>query len=444
MKKNDIISVAAGDYNEQAAAVCKHEGFVVFVKEMMLGEVAEIRLEKVSERHAFGRIVTMINPSPKRITARCPIAYKCGGCQLQHMSYDAQLEFKKNHVQSLFKRHLALDIDPEILGMEDPWFYRNKTQVPFEITKRTIDYGFYRAHTHDILPFTTCYIQSDESNTILLDIKHFYDANAIKPTGLRTVLIKKAFSTGELMLVFISRKDSLPAQNQLIEELMKKHPSIKSIVLNVNTREDNVTLGDRYISLTPQSVITDHLSGLKFEISTASFFQVNPVQAEKLYAKALEFAQIKSTQTVLDLYCGIGAIALLAAQKAKAVIGVEIVSEAIEDAKRNASLNQIENVEFMKADSGEAIKTLIETKRKIDLVFVDPPRKGLDETTRNAILELKAKKVVYISCDPGTLVRDLKILSTLYKIEKVSLTDMFPQTTHVEIVVLMSRVEKQV
>jgi len=437
MNKNDIIAVAASDYNESAFAVCKNEGFVVFVKDMMIGEVAEVRIEKVSERHAYGRIHKLIDPSPSRITPRCPLASKCGGCQIQHMNYEAQLDFKKKHVMSLFKRNLNLDINPIIHGMEDPWFYRNKTQVPFDVTKRTIDYGFYRSHTHDILPFTTCYIQSDESNAILLDIKRFYDASAIKPNGLRTVLIKKAFSTGELMVVFVSRKETLPNQKQLLEELMASHPQIKSVVLNVNTREDNVVLGDKYIPLTPQTVITDTLGGLKFEISAASFFQVNPVQAAVLYESALSLAKISKKDTVLDLYCGIGTIALLAASKAKTVIGVEIVKDAIEDASRNAALNGISNVQWIHADAGSAVKTLIENKTKIDVLVVDPPRKGLDESTRQAILTLKAPKVVYVSCDPGTLVRDLKILSDLYSIEKIELTDMFPQTVHVETVVLL-------
>jgi len=438
MNKNDIIAVAASDYNEQAFAVCKNEGFVVFVKDMMIGEVAEINIEKVSERHAYGRIHKLVDPSKDRVVPRCPLASKCGGCQIQHMSYEAQLDFKKKHVTSLFKRNLNLDIDPVIHGMDDPWFYRNKTQVPFDVTKRTIDYGFYRSHTHDILPFTTCYIQSDESNSILLDIKRFYDASAIKPNALRTVLIKKAFSTGELMVVFVSRKDSLPNQKQLLEELTRDHPMIKSFVINVNTREDNVVLGDTYIPLTKQTVITDTLGGLKFEISAASFFQVNPIQAAVLYESALSVAKVGPKDTVLDLYCGIGTIALLAASKAKKVIGVEIVKDAIEDASRNAALNGISNVEWIQADAGKAVETLIENKTKIDVLVVDPPRKGLDETTRKAILTLKAPKVVYVSCDPGTLVRDLKILSELYSIEKIELTDMFPQTVHVESAVLLT------
>ena len=239
------------------------------------------------------------------------------------------------------------------------------------------------------------------------------------------------------MVVFVSRKDSLPNQKQLLEELTRDHPQIKSFVINVNTREDNVVLGDTYIPLTKQTVITDTLGGLKFEISAASFFQVNPIQAAVLYESALSLAKVGPKDTVLDLYCGIGTIALLAASKAKKVIGVEIVKDAIEDAKRNATLNNITNVEWIQADAGKAVESLIENKTKIDVLVVDPPRKGLDETTRQAILTLKAPKVVYVSCDPGTLVRDLKILSEHYSIEKIELTDMFPQTVHVETVVLL-------
>lgn len=439
MHKNDLIAITAIDYNDQAYAVCRHEGFVVFVKDLMIGETAEVRIEKVSERHAFGRIQTLVTISLDRVQPRCPLASKCGGCQIQHMSDKTQLGFKKNHVISLFKRHLNLDIDPVIHGMDDPWFYRNKTQVPFEVTKRTIDYGFYRAHSHDILPFNTCYIQSDESNAILLAIKNFYDAQTIKPTGLRTVLIKKAVKTNDLMVVFVSRKEKLPNQEHLIQTLTKDFPQIKAILLNVNTREDNVILGDKTISLTPQSVITDELGGLSFEISAESFFQVNPSQAEVLYQSALTMAKLTKKDTVLDLYCGIGTIALLAAQKAKKVIGVEIVPEAIEDAKRNAILNKADNVEWLCADAGEAAKTLIDQETKIDVLVVDPPRKGLDDSTKKAILALQPKKVVYVSCDPGTLVRDLKELSSQYDIKNVELTDMFPQTVHIETVVLMSR-----
>lgn len=439
MKRNDLMNLTAIDYTENALGVAKIDGFVVFVNGLMVGETAVVRIEKVTAHHAFGTVTELITTSPDRVIPRCPIADQCGGCQLQHMSPSHQLAFKKSHVQSLFKRHLDLDIDPVIHGMDDPWFYRNKAQVPFEVTKRSLNYGFYRSRSHDILPFETCFIQSDESNRILRFIADFYDGKAILPTGLKTVLVKKARKTGELMVVLISCKPKLPNQTVLVQSLQTAFPAIKAIILNVNTRNDNVILGDEYISLTPQTVITDELGGLRFEISAPSFYQVNPIQAEVLYGSALRLANLSKDDTVLDLYCGIGTIALSAAQHVKTVIGVEIIEAAIEDAKRNAALNNISNVRWMVGDAGQAVQSLLEEKLPVDAVIVDPPRKGLDAQTKQALLTLLPKKIIYVSCDPGTLVRDLQELSTNYVVKDVELTDMFPQTVHVECVVLMSR-----
>jgi 23S rRNA (uracil1939-C5)-methyltransferase len=290
------------------------------------------------------------------------------------------------------------------------------------------------------LPFETCYIQSDESNQILRFIADFYEGKAIQPTGLKTVLIKKARSSRELMVVLISAKPKLPNQASLVESLLKQFPTIKSIILNVNTRTDNVILGDEYIPLTPQTTITDELNGLRFEISAPSFYQVNPIQAEVLYESALRLAKLTKKDTVLDLYCGIGTIALRAAQKVKSVIGVEIVESSIEDAQRNAQLNDITNVRWIVGDAGQAVQALMEEGLPIDAVIVDPPRKGLDLLSKQALLTLLPKKIIYVSCDPGTLVRDLKELSEAYTIKSVELTDMFPQTVHVETVVMLSRI----
>lgn len=443
MNRNDLLTLTAMDYTEHALGVAKIDGFVVFVNGLMLGESGIVRIEKVTAHHAFGTLTELITSSPDRVNPRCPIADQCGGCQLQHMNADHQRLFKKRHVQSLFKRQLNIDIDPIIHGMEDPWFYRNKSQVPFDVTKRTLTYGFYRPRSHDILPFETCFIQSEESNRILRFIADFYDGKAIQPTGLKTVLIKKARSTGELMVVLVSAKPKLPNQVVLVESLQKHFPTIKSVILNVNPREDNVILGDEYIPLTPSTTITDELNGLTFEISAPSFYQVNPAQAEVLYASALRLANFSKNDTVLDLYCGIGTIALSAARVVNSVIGVEIVEAAIEDAKRNATLNAITNVRWIMGDAGEAVQTLLNEGLTIDAVIVDPPRKGLDALSKTALLTLLPKKIIYVSCDPGTLVRDLKELSEQYTIEGVELTDMFPQTVHVECAVLMSRVKRE-
>ncbi len=437
MNRNDLLTLTAIDYTESAVGVAKIDGFVVFVNGLMVGESAIVRIEKVTAHHAFGSVTELITPSPDRVIPRCPIADQCGGCQLQHMSASHQLAFKKAHVQSLFKRQLDLDIDPVIHGMDDPWFYRNKSQVPFDVTKRSLTYGFYRPRSHDILPFETCFIQSDESNQILRLIADFYAGKAIQPTGLKTVLIKKARSSGELMVVLISAKPKLPNQTALVETLLKQFPTIKSVILNVNSRTDNVILGDEFIPLTPQTTITDELNGLRFEISAPSFYQVNPIQAEVLYDSALRLAKLTKKDTVLDLYCGIGTIALSAAKKVKAVIGVEIMEAAIDDAQRNATLNGITNVRWIVGDAGIAVQTLMDEGLAVDAVIVDPPRKGLDAPSKQALLTLLPKKIVYVSCDPGTLVRDLKELSEHYTVKAVELTDMFPQTVHVESVVLL-------
>jgi len=440
MQKNETLTLTAIDYTEQAHAVCKLEGFVVFVPGMMINEVAEVLILKVNKNLAYGKVLKLIKAHPTRQMPLCPIADKCGGCQLQHMTYDHQLEFKANHVKSLFKRNLNYEgpFDP-IEGMDNPWYYRNKAQVPFDATG-TINYGFYRAHSHDLLPMEKCYIQNEDSNAILKEIKAFYIKHSVTTDQIRTVLIKKGFVSQELMVILVVRSEDLPQKDQLAKHLQTKFKTLKAILLNINTREDNVILSDEYISLTQNTTIKDTLGHLTFQISAPSFYQVNPTQAEKLYAKALDFAQLKGTETLLDLYCGVGTIALFASHKVKNVIGVEVVQAAIEDAKINASLNKINNVEWLCADAGQAVEELSERKLQPDIVIVDPPRKGLDETTRQAILKLLPEKLVYVSCDPGTLVRDIKTLSEAYTVQKVGCVDMFPQTFHVETVVLMTRV----
>jgi len=436
MKKNDVLVLTAIDYTEKAQAVCKTDNMVVFVSEMMIGEIAEVLILKVNTNVAYGKIQKLLNASPDRVAPRCPIATQCGGCQLQHMSPSHQLSFKENHVKQLFKRNLDYTEDFDaILGMDDPWYYRNKSQVPYEV--ETNSFGFYRAHSHTILPFESCFIQSEDSNRILKSIQDFYQERHLKADNLKTVLIKKGFKTQELMAILIVKNTRLPLKEDLTQFLQKEYPSLKAILLNINNREDNVVLGDRYIPLTIHESIQDELSGLKFNISAPSFFQVNPLQTEKMYGRAINYAALKKTDTVLDLYCGLGTIASFAALKAKKVIGVEVLEQAIEDAKANAELNQLTNLEWIVGDAASATQTLIENKQKVDVVIVDPPRKGLDAVTLEAILTLKPKRLVYVSCDPGTLVRDLKVLQGSYQIEKVGCVDMFPQTVHVETVTLL-------
>ena len=439
MQKNERLILTAVDYSEQGVAVCKHEGFVVFVKGMLVGEVADVLIMRVNTRQAFGRLMEVIEPSKDRVVPRCPIAYQCGGCQLQHMSAEHQAEFKHKHVTHLFDRQFATH--PEVLpiiSMEDPWFYRNKSQVPFEV-KEELEYGYYRAHSHTILPFETCFIQNDESNQILKFIKDFYFEQNVKPVDLRHVLIKKAFASEQLMVILVHKTKTLPLMNELTSALLTQFPKIKAIVLNVNKKDDNVILGDKFIPLTLESTIEDRLGDFTFKISPSSFYQVNPVQAKVLYDHAVMFAQLKGTETVLDLYSGIGTISLFLAKQAKKVYGIEINPQAIEDAKTNAELNKLSNVEFLVGDAKEAVRYFIEEKIQLDVILVDPPRKGLDKDTLDAIKTLSPDRVVYVSCDPSTLVRDCKLLEETYKVEMIQPVDMFPQTYHVEAIILMTR-----
>ena len=440
MEKNEILRLTAVDYTEQGLAVCKVDGFVVFVKDMLVGEEADVQLLKVNKKLAYGRVKEFITKSKDRVVPTCPIAYSCGGCQVQHMSYEHQLCFKHNHVKHLFDRSFEqkFDILP-VIGMENPWMYRNKSQVPFE-TKKGLTYGFYRSHSHDILPFETCFIQNDDSNKILAFIKDFYVEHEVTPEDLRHVLIKKGIVSEEIMVVFIHKNKHLPLQDKIVEALKETFPNIKAILLNVNPADDNVILGKKTIQLTKESKITDQLGDFTFQISANSFYQVNPVQAKKLYETAIDFANIQSHEIVLDLYCGIGTIALFASEKAKKVYGAEINPQAIDDARINAEINNISNIEFVVADAAIATKMLVENNVKMDVIVVDPPRKGLDQDTIDAIKTLEPSRLVYVSCDPSTLVRDCVLLQDKYNIERIQPVDMFPQTFHVETVVLMSRI----
>lgn len=434
MKKNEILTLQAIDYNEKGLAVCKQDSFVIFVDQLLLNEVAKVRIEKVNSSYAFGKIVEILEPSKNRVSPQCPIFKLCGGCQLQHMSYEAQLEFKKNHVENLLQRSIDSKLKVEsIIGMEHPNHYRNKSIVPFN---EKGDYGFFRAHSHDIVPFKSCLIQSEDADEILSFIQTFYQKNHLTFDNIRNILIKKAFKTNELMLVLVVRKKKIALKEEFIEALVKNFPSLKSIQLNINNRDDNVILGQEFEVIYGQDHITDTLDGLNFEISAASFYQVNPVQTVSLYHKAIEYANLTKDKTVLDLYCGIGTISMFAARCAKEVIGVEVIPEAIEDAKRNAELNGLTNLSFICKDAKDAFSQL---DRKIDVVIVDPPRKGLSVETLNSILDLAPETLIYVSCDPGTLTRDLKGLTQTYKIEKITCVDMFPNTYHVECVASLTR-----
>lgn len=440
MKKNDKIIGICTSYTHEGHGVVKIDGFPLFVKNMMVNEEAEIIATMVKKNYGFGRVVRLIQSSDQRVTPKCSLAKVCGGCQLQHMSALEQASFKHQKVKDVITRigKLSVEVEP-ILSMEYPFSYRNKGQIPVGMQQGQAVCGFYRIHSNEIIDMKTCPIQSDQINIVLEQIRKFIVKYPSVAKPMRHLLIKHAFHTNEVMVVFIARKGEIENLTPFMKDLVHEVPNIKSIILNINTRDDNVILGQREIVLYGNRTITDTIHDLSFCISSKSFYQVNPIQTEILYGKVLEFAQLNGTETVLDLYCGVGTISMFLAQKAKQVIGIEIVPQAIEDAKRNVQLNNLTNIEFVCSDVAEYATKLSQSNHFPDVIVVDPPRKGCDQETLDSIVKMQPKKMIYVSCDPATLARDLRILEDNgYYTKKIQPVDMFPQTFHVENVVLLT------
>lgn len=444
MKKNEHVTGTCLNYTFEGLGVVKVDGFPLFVKDMLVGERGEIVVTQVRKSFGYGRLLKLEVTSPERVVPPCPIFKQCGGCQLQHFSLAELQRFKTQRVKDAIERIGGLDCRVEdAMMMDEDWYYRNKGQVPVGVDKsgKTVC-GFYRINSNDIIDMDECLIQHELINKSVQCMKGLIEefGNA---ELFRHLLVKVGFSTGEVMVVFIVREKKVKELTQMAERLVAKVPEVKSVILNLNQRNDNVILGEEEVLLYGEPVIRDELDGLSFEISSKSFYQINPVQTVKLYNKAVEFADLSRDDEVVDLYCGIGTITQFMARKAGHVQGIEVVAAAIEDAKRNAVRNGIGNVDFVCADAGEYAERIAAEGKRVDVVCVDPPRKGCDQKTLDAILTIDPKRIVYVSCDPSTLARDLKFLSgNGYGVEKVQPVDMFPWTYHVESVVLMSRVEK--
>lgn len=434
MKKNDKFIGKCESYTFEGLGVIKHDNMPVFVKNMILNEVGEIVITKVLKNYAFGRCLNLIEKSENRVEPKCPLSKQCGGCQLQHMSNNEQKAFKKQRVQDCITRIAKLDLQVEdVISMENPYYYRNKGQIPVGVKDDQVCTGFYRIHSNDIIDMNECMIQHESINEILQSTKKLIQTYK-NGEYFRHLLIKVGFITKQIMIVFIVNNENVPHLDQMIQEL-SKNEHVQSIILNINQRNDNVILGEKEILVYGNKTIQDKLHDLTFNISSKSFYQVNPVQTLKLYDTAVEYAQLTGNETVIDLYCGIGTISQFMAKKAKHVIGIEIVEDAIKDAKINAKNNNINNIEFYCSDAGEFAKKLAAQNYKPDVVSVDPPRKGCDQLTLDSILTMDPKRIVYISCDPSTLARDLKYLSEHnYQVEKVQPVDMFPHSFHVETV----------
>ena len=435
------------DLSFEGKGVVKLSYGTVFVDGLFPGEEAEIEIQYKRAGSYFGKVHRLIKKSPDRIQPLCGVCTACGGCQFQQYSYEAQLKYKTNKVKDAFRRHLKQEVKVEdALGMDNPYEYRNKIQVPIGRDPHGhIVSGFYRSGTHKIIPIEKCYIECSKASDIIQVFKtllkefHYEPYNEDTGYGLfRHILIRTSYHYDDVMVTLVTTQDEFKGRNNFVKEFIKRCPNIKSLVQNINKRDTNVILGEKERILFGSGHIKDSILGVDFLISSKSFFQVNPVQVEVLYSKAIEFAKLNKDETIFDAYCGIGTISLIASKQVKKVVGVEIVKEAIIDAKKNAKLNKIENAEFVCGDAGEAFKDLVNNKVKFSTVFVDPPRKGLDEKFIKTLLELKPEKVVYVSCEPETLARDIALLSIDYEIKKIQPVDMFCQTFHVETVCALS------
>ena len=435
------------DLSFEGKGVVKLSYGTVFVDGLFPNEEAEIEIQYKRAGNYFGKVYRLISKSIDRIQPKCGVCTACGGCQLQQLSYSAQLAYKKRKIEDALRRHNLKNIEVlPVIGMENPYQYRNKIQVPIGRDPHGhIVSGFYRQGTHKIIPIDQCMIEDERSSKIISTIKQLMKEFKYSPydedqqTGLvRHVLIRTSKHYDEIMITLVTRLDEFKGKTNFVKEIVKRCPSISTIIQNINSRDTNVILGEKERVLYGTGHIKDSILGVNFLISSKSFFQVNPIQVEKLYQSALDLAKITSNSRVFDAYCGIGTISLIAAKKAQSVVGVEIVKEAIIDAKKNAKLNQINNAEFFVGDAGEIYSKLRHQRREFDCVFVDPPRKGLSEQFIKSLLEEQPPKICYVSCDPETLCRDLKLLSGKYEISKIQPVDMFPMTFHVETIAGLS------
>lgn len=493
-QKNDLVELTITDMDNEGMGIGKTNGYTLFVKDTVPGDVIEAVITKCKKNYGYGRLMKLLTASPYRVEPKCEHHKVCGGCQLQAISYEKQLEFKQNKVRNNLIRlggfseeEIDALMEP-IVGMEEPFRYRNKAQFPFGKDKQgnTVT-GFYAARSHQIVPNTDCILGVEENKEILEIILETMKETGVTPydeaTGkgiLRHVLIRYGFVTGEIMVCFVINAKKLPAAEVFVGKLCKLK-GMTSISVNYNMKNTNVIMGDEGKTLWGQDYITDYIGEIKYQISPLSFYQVNPAQTKKMYEKALEFAGLTGKETVWDLYCGIGTISLFLAKKAKKVYGVEIVPQAIEDARNNAKINGITNATFFvgKAEevvpefygrgvgangegtesgsavsageanvtgteSGSAVSTgeakKDEDMRHPDVIVVDPPRKGCDEALLSTIVEMGPERLVYVSCDSATLARDLKFLAgNGFKLEKVQAFDNFCMGSHVETVCLLSK-----
>lgn len=442
----EIIEYTITGQGQGGSGVGKYEGFTVFTPFAVSGEKVEVEVKHVKKTYAHAKLLRILTPHSDRITPQCPIFHQCGGCQTQHLSYEAQCREKRQHVIDCFARIGGLKdvvIHP-VLGMKHPWEYRNKVAIPFGVRQGKVVAGFYASQSHHIIDMDDCFIQHPVMNRVISKIKEFVKMYRIpvyderKHQGiLRHVVLRMGVNTGEMMVVFVLNGDQLPYEDEIIHALREQFPQIESILLNQNTKKTNVILGPTNRLLWGREVIYDTIGSLRFSISPHSFFQINATQTKVLYDQVLQYAQLTMKEIVVDAYCGIGTIALYLAQHAKKVYGVEIVPQAIADANENALLNKIENVHFEAGDAEEVLPRWVCEGVEPDVLVVDPPRKGCEPGLLETIGKMKPKKIIYVSCNPATLARDARIIvENGYRLCEMQPVDLFPQTEHVECVAL--------
>jgi 23S rRNA (uracil1939-C5)-methyltransferase len=441
---NEQVKVKCIAMDEEGKGIVKIRGKEVHVPNLIEGETAVVEL--IQRRNFIsGKVVRIEEKSKNRVAPRCKHFEQCGGCQLQHMSYEGQSEYKQKIIEKLMKSYQKVN---NILTMNHPYFYRNKIHSTVsQDQKGKIISGIYEENSHRVIPIEQCTIQDKRADEIIAtvrDIMKTYKMKAydedMKQGFLRHILVKTGFTSGQVMVVLVVGTPVFPGKNNFVSMLLKKHPEITTIVMNINNRKTSLVLGDTEKVLYGKGYIEDTLCGCVFQISPKSFYQINPIQTEVLYSRAIEMAKLKGQEVVLDAYCGIGTISLILSSKAKRVIGVELNKDAVKDAVKNAKRNNIKNVEFFNDDAGDFMVKLADQKEKIDVVFMDPPRSGCDEKFLASLIKLMPKQIVYISCNPLTQERDLKYLTKQgYKVREIQPVDMFPHTRHVENIVLLTK-----
>ena len=444
VEKNKEYEVKIIDNGYEGEGIAKIDDFTIFIQGAIKGEVCKILIVKVNKSYAFGKLLEIIKKSENRVEADCKTYKRCGGCSLRHLKYEETLKLKRNIVQNLVDKTLQDGIKVnDVIGMQNPLYYRNKLQYPVGRDNRgNLVMGVFANRTHQIIPVENCLIQNQEAEKVAKSIFNFIKENNIpvydektRNGAIRHIIVKIGLKTNEIMCILVLNERELKQEKELINKMVAEFPNIKTIVKNINNQNTNVILGKENIILYGDGFIQDKLENFTFKISPMSFYQTNPIQTEVLYNKAIEFAMLDGEDILCDLYCGIGTIGIFASNKVKKVYGIEIVPEAVETAKENAKINNVDNIEFIVGDVEKAFKELIEV-RKIHptAIIVDPPRRGLDVTTINKILDLEVNKFVYVSCNPATMVRDLKMLNIKYQVREIQPVDMFPYTNSVECV----------